>query len=179
MNLIYYSVYWLEEQNTRTYPLELTNKVECRMLQKLQKILFYLITVLGILLIVITFTQVIVRYTSFSIILTEETALFVLVYSIFIGAAINVKNDNNFRLKYVENMLPPVPKKYLKLFIHIVVLIILVVFVWGSIIFTQNGFHRTFPITRLKKAWVYVVMPISGIIMIFYEIDNLIKDLKS
>lgn len=147
---------------------------------KLKKVLSLSINISSIILIIFSFLQVIVRHIPhISIVYTEEIATFSLIYITFLGAAINVKDDGHFRLGFVEHLLATKQKKYFNLFVDLVLSCIVIIIIWSGSIYTLNGINRVFPMTGFKKVWIYIVIPISGIMMILFLVDKLINSIKN
>ena len=143
----------------------------------LEKILLYCIGVLNAILLVVVSLQVISRSLYISIAWTEEIAMFILCYLVFLGAAIGVKNNEHFCITVVSTKLPRRYSKYLSVGIQIVVIALLVLMGWSGILFFQAGMRAIFPVTHMVKGWLFIIMPISVLIMLFYAIVNLIKTL--
>ncbi len=106
---------------------------------------------------------------------TAEVALFCFLWSVYLGAAIAIRS----RQHYIVEILPKSfvrTTAILTTFSDIVIFSVFFVLVWGGVKFTAMGFSRFLISLPVSMAWLFVAMPISGVAMFLFGIENVIDD---
>jgi TRAP-type C4-dicarboxylate transport system permease small subunit len=140
----------------------------------------FLIIILGILVLDVVW-QVASRYllanpSKF----TDEVAGFLLMWVSLFGAAYVTGNNQHMAINLLERKLKGQKKKVLQLIINsIVILFAVFVFLIGGVWLVYTRFHlgQISPSLELPLGYVYLVLPLSGLFIIYYSIDNSIKEL--
>ncbi|HPC70702.1 MAG TPA: TRAP transporter small permease [Treponema sp.] len=142
--------------------------------------LVYLAQILMILMVLIIFTNVVLRYVFNSgLMWSEEVALLLAVWFIFIAMSIGVKQDLHINISVLpQKILKPFVLTLLNKIKNIVVCLIAVVMLidgWKLVQFTMTSIM---PATKLPAGYLYAILPISAVIMIyeslmdFFHIDT-------
>ncbi|MBN1827838.1 MAG: TRAP transporter small permease [Deltaproteobacteria bacterium] len=149
-------------------------KVHDRLFQGLRKLLFVIsVTGMGLMLALI-FMQVINRYVlGFVFSWTEELARFLFVWVVFIGGALIMGEDGHMAVK----LLPEILKKTKAgLILDIVISIASAAFVLIMIFYgtrmSKMMMFQTAPGLGIPMGIVYAIIPVSGLLMLFYLIQN-------
>jgi TRAP-type C4-dicarboxylate transport system permease small subunit len=123
------------------------------------------------------FFQVLARnYIKISVPWTDEMALVLFVWSVFLGAAVGLRERSHFLVDILpKSMLRA--NSGLDLFASFMVLFIVVILLIGGITFTRMGLRRNFNSIVIKQAWLFVSMPVSAFCMILFSIENIITDI--
>jgi TRAP-type C4-dicarboxylate transport system permease small subunit len=149
--------------------------------KKLNRVLEIFLVILVSVLVVDVLWQVFSRYllsspSSF----TDELAGFLLIWVGVLGAAYVSGKKEHLAIDILLQKSPPVRKKNLQILIHILVfLFALTVMVVGGIILMYTRFYLEVKSAALQLplGYVYVILPISGLIIMFYELYHIL-DLK-
>ena len=147
------------------------------------KILEKLLIILMSLLVIDVLWQVTSRYilsspSSF----TDELAGFLLIWVSLFGAAYVTGRKEHLAIDLLLQKSNHKNKLRLELFIHFVVFTFsfFVLFIGGIwLVYTRFILSVKSAALQLPLGYVYIVLPVSGLIILFYSIDNGLKLLKS
>jgi len=151
--------------------------------QRLNKILEVFLVILMSVLVVDVLWQVFSRYllsspSSF----TDELAGYLLIWVGMLGAAYVAGRQEHLAIDIVLQRSRPSVTKQLSLIIHLMILFFaLAVMVVGGIIlmYTRFVLEVKSAALQLPLGYVYVVMPISGVIIVYYKILHIQELRKS
>jgi TRAP-type C4-dicarboxylate transport system permease small subunit len=137
-----------------------------------EDVCFFLVVVLT----VIVFFQVFNRFIlKAPLAWTEELAMLLFQWVVFLGAAVGVKRMSHFGIDLVVEKLPPRTRQRLELLVPLAIGAIaatLIIEGFSLLKLTQFQLYTTMPISH---AWATLPMPISGFLMIFYLIQQQVK----
>ena len=143
----------------------------------LGKVLQVLATVSLSITVIITFLQVLFRYVFKSpISWSQEVLMISFVYSILFGAALAVKNKEHLTVDLFDN-LSSIKEKILVVIEFIItgtVILILLYFGW-ELVRANLESGQIVGILPLKKAYVYLAIPLSALFMLYFHIRKVIK----
>ena len=151
--------------------------------EKLNRILEVFLVNLMSVLVVDVLWQVFSRYllsspSSF----TDELAGFLLIWVGVLGAAYVAGRKEHLAIDILVTKSPPARKKKLQYTIHsLIFLFALFVMVIGGVIlmYTRFVLQVKSAALQLPLGYVYVILPISGLIIMFYEVLHIIHLKKS
>lgn len=145
----------------------------------LEKLLILLMSILVIdVLWQVTSRYILSSPSSF----TDELAGFLLIWVSLFGAAYVTGRKEHLAIDLLLQKSSPKNKIRLELFIHIVIFLFsFFVLVIGGIWLVYSRFILSVKSAALQLplGYVYIVLPVSGLIILFYSIDNSMKLLKS
>lgn len=122
-------------------------------------------------MILVVTTQVMTRKLfNFVFFWSEEVTLLLLVWFSFMGMAIGFREGLHLGMDSLVDMLPAKVVKRIELFIEVCVLcfgVYLIVYGWE---FTVLMHDSTLPATKLPNSTLYIVMPITGIMICAYSL---------
>lgn len=137
-----------------------------------EDVCFFLVVVLT----VIVFFQVFNRFIlKAPLAWTEELAMLLFQWVVFLGAAVGVKRMSHFGIDLVVEKLPPKARQRLELLVPLAIGAIaatLIIEGLSLLKLTQFQVYTTMPISH---AWATVPMPISGFLMILYLIQQQVR----
>lgn len=113
---------------------------------------------------------------------TDELARFLLVWLSILGAAYASGKKLHIAIDLWPQNLDPKKKNYLNLIVHSVVLLFAVlVFLIGGLRYVYISFAlgQTSPALQLPIGFVNMVLPISGIFILYYKLSELFDLLKN
>ena len=151
------------------------------MIESFTRILIYFLTFLmGFMVIVVTwqiFTRFILNDPS---IYSEEIAGFLLIWIGMLGSTYALLKRSHIGIDIITKNLSGREKNISELFIYfVIILFALSVLVFGGcrLVYITFSLNQISPALGIKMAYVYCVVPISGIIMIIYSFDFIKKSI--
>ena len=144
--------------------------------QTIDTILEKFLAAIMAILVVDVLWQVISRYilsspSSF----TDELAGFLLIWVGLFGAAYVAGKNEHLAIDLLLQKSGPARKKFLEIFISICIILfsILVLVVGGTwLVYTRFTLGVKSAALEIPLGYVYIVLPISGLLIVFFTIDN-------
>lgn len=148
--------------------------------QVLNKIIEALLVVIFSLLVIDVVWQVVSRYVvGQSSSFTEEFARFSLIWLTVLGAAyINGRKEGHLSMDFLLAKLPEKRKVKRKKVIQILMAVfalIIMVLGGGNLVYVTLSLGQISSALQIPLGFVYAIVPISGLIIIFFSIYNLKK----
>lgn len=154
-----------------------------RLREYVDSVLEKLLIVLMSILVIDVLWQVTSRYilsspSSF----TDELAGFLLIWVSLFGAAYVTGKKEHLAIDLLLQKLDEEKKIKLELFIHLMIFmfaffVLLVGGIW--LVYTRFTLSVKSAALQLPLGYVYIVLPVSGLIILYYSLDNSLKLLKS
>ena len=138
-----------------------------------------LVVLFGIMILVITW-QVFSRFvlnspSSF----TEELSTYILIWISLLGATYAFRKKSHIGIDILTNKLSEPFDKFSKYIIHFAnILFFSFVFVWGglNLVMITLQLNQISASLKIKIGYIYFILPISGLLMIYYSIYFLLND---
>lgn len=111
---------------------------------------------------------------------TEELARFLLVWVALLGGAVAFGTKGHLGVDYFVGKFHPDVQKLMAVVVHLIVLFFAgVVFIYGggSVVTDALAMEQMTPALGLKMGHVYLALPLAGIFMTIYTIENLVETL--
>jgi len=108
----------------------------------------------------------------------DEIARGCFVWLTFLGAAVGVKRQAHFRLHIVVDRLSPRVRQAIVILLPLVVIIFAGVLIQQGLVFLEIGKFQQTPVMGLPKAYIYVAIPIGGVLMILYSLGPLWRAIR-
>jgi TRAP-type transport system small permease protein len=133
---------------------------------------FAIIALLGVITVmsVQVFTRKLFNFVFFW---SEEAILLFLVWFAFMGIAIGFREGVHMGVEALTDRLPASVNKWIDKWINVMGLLYGLYFVVYGWEFTVLMFESTLPATKLPNSVVYLVMPVSGVMVCAYSILHL------
>lgn len=146
---------------------------------KVDKILEIFLVVLTSILVVDVVWQVASRYifsnpSSF----TDELAVFLLIWVGMAGAAYVKGKNEHLAIDILPDKLQPKNKNRLLVFINFLIIVFsLTIMVIGGawLVYTRFQMGQVSSALQVPLGFVYSIVPISGLLMIYYSIDDILN----
>lgn len=146
---------------------------------KLNRVLEVFLVFLMSILVVDVLWQVFSRYllsspSSF----TDELAGFLLIWVGVLGAAYVAGRQEHLAIDILLQKSPPARRKKIQYFIHVVIFLFsLSVMVVGGVIlmYTRFVLQVKSAALQLPLGYVYIILPISGLIIMYYEVIHILE----
>jgi TRAP-type C4-dicarboxylate transport system permease small subunit len=151
--------------------------------QRIDKLLEKFVAAVLAILVVDVLWQVISRYilsspSSF----TDELAGFLLIWVGLFGAAYVAGKNEHLAIDLLLQRSGPARRKFLEIFISICIILFAfsVLVVGGTwLVYTRFALEVKSAALQIPLGYVYIVLPISGLLIVYFTIDNLSQFLKS
>ncbi|SDB40355.1 TRAP transporter small permease [Bauldia litoralis] len=117
------------------------------------------------------FTGIIPRY-----IWTEEIARFCFVWMIMIGAMCAVRDGTHFDLDVLPPALNPKVEAAKRIFVHLMILLVGLVFIWYGWDFIEFGWFQTSEIAELPMNWIFAAWPIAGFLFFVFSVEKIVGE---
>lgn len=151
-------------------------------LERLNRVVYYLIGALLAVISVVVLTQVVVRFvlTSLGINIsapwTEELARYLLVWLIFLGAAVGCRRMQLISLDFVVKWLPaPLGKAARYAAFALCFWIFVLMIQYGTQFVVIIGRSELSPVMQISKEWVYWAMPVGAALMMVNTLAFLVE----
>lgn len=108
---------------------------------------------------------------------TEELAEFLMIWLGFLGACVALRQKAHPKIDYLTNKLSPENQLIIKVFSYSVVLLFSIsVLLYGGCQLVYNTFitNQTSPALTMKVGYVYLAIPVTGVIIVIYSISDII-----
>ena len=135
---------------------------------------------LTIVLTLIVFFQVLFRYAFHSPLdWSEELAMFLFQWCVYIGAAIAVRRGFHYHLDLVTKRLPVRLKEIATLLSSVCVFITGYIMIYYGVKMMMMVHVQSYPVMKFSMAYGYLPIPISGILILIYQLPIFIQQLKA
>ena len=146
----------------------------------LNKCIEYLLVVIFGLLVIDVVWQVVSRYlVGQSSSFTEEFARFSLIWLTVLGAAyINGQEEGHLSMDFLLNKLPAKKRKGRQKVIQVLMAVfalIVMVIGGGNLVYTTLSLGQTSSALHIPLGYVYAIVPLSGLLIIYFSIYNIKK----
>jgi len=143
----------------------------------IRKILYGISVTSMLVMLAIIFFQVISRYLlGFSFEWSEELARFLFVWAVFLGSALIMGEDGHLAVELLPRLLNG--KKtglVLDVFINACGYVFILLLIVQGWLMTETMTFQESPGLGIPMSWVYVIMPISGVLMLLYHLKDTMK----
>ena len=147
--------------------------------EKIDKVLEGFLVLIMSILVIDVLWQVTSRYVlSCPSSFTDELAGFLVIWVSLFGAAYVTGKNEHLAIDLMLQNATPKRRKLLETIINVsIVLFGLFVLVIGGIwlVYTRFALEVKSAALQLPLGYVYIVLPISGLLIVFYSVDNLYK----
>ncbi len=109
---------------------------------------------------------------------TEETAKFLMVWLVFAGAPIALRQGGHASVDVLPNMLPERLRQGLFVLIYLMILGFLVVLIDQGTAFALKAKSQTTATTNISMLYIFSAMPIGGAVMLPVALELLFRSVK-
>ncbi len=139
------------------------------MLPILDRALKHILWLLVAVLTVSVFLQVLIRFVfKDPLPWTEEVSRIAFVYSVFIGAAIAVREKTHLNIDVVLVLLPKGMARVITVLGTILVGVFLSFVTWEGIVLVRETGVQMTPVMQIPFRYLYLIVPASGALMLLY-----------
>ena len=141
----------------------------------IDKTIKYILVVLMGVLTVLGVYQVIGRAFGAVPAWTEELIRFLFVWASCVGAAIGIKEHIHIGIDVIVNLLPKIGQKISAILVQLLLLGFDVFIIKVGFDMVQKTMTQPSPALRLPMGYVYLAVPVMGILGIWYSVLEIIK----
>jgi len=105
---------------------------------------------------------------------SEEAARFILIWAGFLGAAVAVRKGSHYGILTLLNRFPRCFRKVALLGIAVGMATFMFIMVRMGMNLTMMAAVQISPALELRMSWVYLAIPVSGVLMVFYLVLDVI-----
>ena len=129
---------------------------------------------------VVVLLQVLFRYAlHFPLDWAEELAMVIFQWVSFVGAGIAVRHGLHFHLDLLTRRFPAQWQKATDLLASAAVLLIAYILIHVGIKMMDAVRFINLPVMHFSKAYVYLAIPVSGALMILYQIPIVVRQMRN
>jgi TRAP-type C4-dicarboxylate transport system permease small subunit len=145
----------------------------------LQRIAELLLGACLIALVALVTYAVVARYIlNQSIAFSDELSRLLFIWLVFLGSAVALQREEHLGVRLLHKRMPPRLRRAVDLGGGVATLALTLVLLWQGIDATrQVGFQRL-PVMRVSAAWMYAAVPVSGLLMTWYALVNLVRSVR-
>ena len=143
----------------------------------IRKVLYGISVVAMLVMLAIIFMQVITRYIfGFTFEWSEELARFLFVWAVFLGSALIMGEDGHLAVELLPRLLKgKKPGLVLDVFINACGYVFILLLIVQGWLMTETMTFQEAPGLGIPMSWVYIVMPVSGVLMLLYHVKDTVK----
>ncbi len=109
---------------------------------------------------------------------TEELSRYLQIWMTFIGATIAVKRWSHFQLTIINQWIPASAHTFTRVFSILVVMTLAGILIKYGIDITRVSWNQTSPMMSWNFGYLYIVVPVSGVLMEMFAAQHLIAALR-
>jgi TRAP-type C4-dicarboxylate transport system permease small subunit len=127
--------------------------------------------------------QVFVRYVLQKplFLWSEELSRFILIWMVFLGIGVGVKNDAHFAMDILPSFLGRRWGAVVRLFNDVCMGAILVLLILAGLRFSWFGFFQNSPNMEIVMVWVFISIPLGGALALVYLVERIqqrVRDIR-
>ena len=139
-------------------------------------VLSYACAIVFALMVIVGTYQIVTRYFFNSpSTVSEELLTYSFTWMALLASALVFGKRDHMRMGFLADKLTGVPKKVLEIFIELLIMALAgSVMVWGGYTIMQLSMTQTTASLGIPMGIVYIIVPLSGILVVVYSILNII-----
>lgn len=108
---------------------------------------------------------------------TEETSKFLMVWMVFTGIPLALKAGAHAAIEALPNALPEKSRQTLYAFIYLSIIVLMTVLIHQGWLFAYNARNQETSTTQISMMFVFISMPIGGVLMILVALELFVQSL--
>lgn len=140
----------------------------------------HILNLIMAILVTVVFMQVIFRFVLDSpLAWTEELARYSLIWLTFLGAAYAMSLKAHIGMEFFVNLFKVSIRKVLYIIATFASLLFFLLMVMEGFDLAMQGMSQLSPVLRIPMGMIYMVIPVSGVVLIINMASQFSKDFKS
>lgn len=103
---------------------------------------------------------------------TDEVVRIAVVWLTFLGSAVGIRRNAHFVIDILVGALPPRAARAAGRGIWGAVVLVVLILVWTGWELAGIAMDRVYPITRVRQAWAFAAVPIGGVLMLLFLVEQ-------
>lgn len=154
-------------------------KILVKLNDYLEKSLLFIAMFLLLGFVVVVFTQVVARnYLKIPIIWSQDVALACFLWSVFLGAAVALRKKQHYVVEVVPERFV-LANLLLNLIADILIFVIIYILIYNGFRFARMGLTRISTSLAISQVYFFSSIPVSGVAMFLFNLENMIKDINT
>jgi len=147
---------------------------------KVNTVVKYIAFVQLVLMTFIIVLQVFFRYIlGSSLSWSEEAARYLFIWIIMLGVSVGVKESFHVAVTIIIKRLPRAPRIVSNIIFSLLLGVMALVMIKYGYSLTNQVAIQLSPAIRISMYWIYLSVPVSGVLIIIHLLDNLENNIKS
>lgn len=147
-------------------------------ISKINSLIRWIVIVLLAVMVVAVFLQVLFRFfLDQPLAWTEELARYLLIWITFLGSAYAMAIKAHIGTEYIQKFLSPLVNKIMLAVAAMISIFFFVVMVQQGYVLAERSMTQTSPTLLVPMGYVYMVIPISGVLLIINVFHVTWKDI--
>lgn len=157
-------------------PLRTLHHILDTVLQPIIRLLEILLFSLGIMMILVVFIQVLLRYLSdWSFYGSEELSRFIFTWFIFVSATLGLERGIHFAVDLLVERFPSMLRRAVRIFSCLVVILVLAVLVTYGIELSIRNWRQLSSAMQVPMTFVNLAIPTTSAIMILIALKKMLE----
>ena len=127
-----------------------------------------------LVLVGVTFLQVVFRFFFTALTWSEELSSFLLVWVSLLGTAVAFKRGSHIAVTFVLDRLGPLARRLVQTLVALLGLGFFGIVVWYGGVMMRTEASQVTPAIGLSMRWIYLIYPIAGVIIVLHIVDSLV-----
>jgi len=145
-------------------------------LYKISKI--FITTSLAVIVILV-FSQVVLRYVfHFGISWSQEITIYILIWMLLIGCSMGLRDGEIVSLNIFKEKLPKKNAVYISIFTDILLVVFFLIGIIANDKIIERSSKQLSPILHIPMSWIAISFTISFLMAILYSLNHIIELLK-
>jgi TRAP-type C4-dicarboxylate transport system permease small subunit len=125
---------------------------------------------------IIVMVNIVTRYVlGFSFAWSEEISKLLMVWFTLLIAAVMVFEDKHIAITFIFDRLSVKSRIKTKIFFDVLVIIFSIIVTYSGVIYLMDNYKVTLPASGISRFWLYLPVPIMGVLMFIYGISLIFK----
>lgn len=104
----------------------------------------------------------------------DEVIRIAVVWLTFLGSAVGIRRNAHFVIDLLVGALPPGAGRVARRGIWLAVTFVVLILVWTGWQLAVIAMDRVYPITRVRQTWAFAAVPLGGVLMLVFLIEQLV-----
>ncbi|MEJ5184559.1 MAG: TRAP transporter small permease [Rectinemataceae bacterium] len=126
-----------------------------------------------LVLVTVTFLQVVFRFFFTALSWSEELSSFLLVWVSLLGTAVGFKRGSHIAVTFMVENLSPGARRLVQSFIGLLGLGFFGIVVWYGGVLMGTEASQVTPAMGLSMRWIYLMYPVCGALIMLHIVDSL------
>ena len=145
----------------------------------IDKIIYYFLVLLMAIMSILGVFQVVGRMVGIVPSWTEEAIRFLFIWASCVGAAIGIKAHIHIGVDVIVNLLPFVARKVVDIVVQLGLMAFDVFIIKFGFDMVARTMTQASPALRLPMAYVYLAVPVMGILGLYYSIFEIVRIIRA